>query len=81
MMTTNRVAVSAHCCSIGRTFASAAGMKSYIGYGVLMNDESRRAGIVHFVFKWWHRVCHSTVAADVHGLVEMFDNAYVIPER
>lgn len=60
------------------SLANTKGLKSQLGYSVLMADAIRTANIVKYGYNRSHRVSRSAMTVEVHALVHAFDIAYVI---
>ena len=59
------------------SFANAKGLKSQIGFVLVLADDSGDANIIHYGSSRCKRVTRSVMAAEIHALVYGFDNAYV----
>ncbi len=62
------------------SFANTENLKSQIGFVLLLADGSNRANIIHYGSSRCKRVKRSVMAAEVHGLIYGFDNAFVAKE-
>ena len=62
------------------SFANAEGMKSQLGYLVLMVDGNGNCNIVHYGSNRCQRVARSVMAAELQALVLGFDYAFVIKD-
>jgi hypothetical protein len=60
------------------SFANAGGYKSQLGFVICIVDDANNANIVHFGSSKCKRVTRSVMAAELHGLVLGFDNAFVV---
>lgn len=61
-------------------FPNAVGMKSQLGFVILLADGQKRANIVHHISTRYHRVSRSVMATEVHALVRAIDIGFVVRE-
>jgi len=59
------------------SFANADKLKSQIGFVLVLADGSNNANILHYGSSRCKRITRSVMAAEIHGLIYGFDNAYV----
>jgi hypothetical protein len=62
------------------SFANAEKYKSQLGFVICLADDNNNANIVHFGSSKCKRVTRSVMAAELHGLVLGFDNAFSVRE-
>lgn len=62
------------------SFANCANLKSQIGFILVLADKFGSANIIHYGSSRCRRVTRSVMAAEIHGLIYGFDNAYVVGE-
>lgn len=60
------------------SFANAPGLKSQLGFVILMADENRTANIVHYGSCRCHRVTRSVMASEVHALIHAVDIGMIV---
>lgn len=59
------------------SFETSPGKKSHFCYVILMADNKRRSLIVHQASCRCRRVSRSVMAAEIHALVNVFNNEYI----
>lgn len=62
------------------SFANAQGMKSQLGYLIMLVDDEGNCNIVHYGSNRCKRVARSVMAAEIQALVLGFDYAYVVKD-
>ena len=61
-------------------FGNARGLRSQLGYLILLVDDTGAANIIHYASNRCKRVTRSVLAAEVHGLVLAFDHSFIIQD-
>ena len=74
-MTTARITILSDA-----AFGNARGLKSQLGYLILLTDEKGTANIIHYASNKCKRVTRSVLAAELHAFVLAFDYAYVLKD-
>ena len=62
------------------SFANAAGMKSQLGYLILMADDNGNCNLLHYGSNKCQRIARSVMAAEIQALVLGFDFAFLIKD-
>lgn len=60
------------------SFANAVGLKSQIGFAIVVLDNSGKANLLHYGSTKCQRIARSVMAAEIFALVHGFDQAYVV---
>lgn len=63
------------------SFANAKGLKTQLGFIILMIDNNGISNSIHYGSSHFKRVTRSMMASEVHALILCFDNAFAIMKR
>ena len=63
------------------SFANAEGLKSQLGYLILLVDDTGRCNVLHYGSNRCRRIARSVMAAEIQALILGFDYAYLIKDQ
>lgn len=62
----------------GPSFPTVKGLRSQLGYIIMVADDEANANIVHYGLRRWKRIKRSVMATEVHAMIRRFDQPYTI---